>query len=121
MEDSRDFTFSYPVWILAPKGRVELAEIGKGYGALGEIKNAGKYVPVFTEQRFAERYIKDSNADSASVGQVADAETFAIFLKNVRNNGCTYLLVDHVYDATPLVKFSLLEIDDVLRDIQNGN
>ena len=194
-----EFTFAYPVWILAPKGHVEQAEIGKGYGSVGLVKGnpspqappakiaptapvkdlsqdpphqeaadaycmhssgmhpsrhkhllqslykehaakygmdegdmmteftnrwtaravQGKYSPVFTQREFAERFINDSNDANVSVGSIPDPESFAIFLTNLQNVGIAMILIDHIFAASPHVRFLVFEIEEVLRDIRD--
>jgi hypothetical protein len=116
---SEDFRFPYPVSILAPKGGVEYAEIGKKHAALGSIKNGAKYAPVFTKCDFAERYVRESGqSGEVSVGSIPDAESLAVFLKNLQKQNCDLLVVDHIWGASPNVRFLLLKIEDVLKEIE---
>lgn len=116
-----DYDFDdYPIWILAPKGHVEYAEVGKGHGSVGSLKDSEKkFAPVFSQRVFAERYIQDSGEHNGSVGSIPDAKSFVAFLKNIRKVGATLLLLDHIFAASPYVQFLTFEIGDVLKDIED--
>lgn len=110
-----EYFFDYPIWIIAPKGCAEQAEIGRGEALGGDAKNGGRYVAVFTDRDLAERVI---GSGAASMGEIPDAESYLRFLEQIKKAGFTHLAFDPSPSSTKC-RF-LIEVDDAIKDIRGS-
>jgi len=96
-DELKPFEWDLPLYIIAPRGRVEPAEAGFGEIAGGLTHAGERYVAIYQTEADACGHM-DAMADlqNGAVGVIADAAAFRAFLRRMQQADVTYLAINPV-------------------------